>query len=201
MCEEILPDVSVVIPVYNSEGTLHELLQRISVVLDRACSSWEIILIDDGSADKSWETLAELEAKYPNQIVAIQLMRNFGQHNALMCGLRHARGRLIVTIDDDLQTPPEEIPRLLEQIECGDHDLVYGEYQCKRHEHWRNLGSTLVNCFYRIVFQSKISVTSFRVMQRRLVGQILSYDLNFTYLGNKFPFIITLNYFKITIYQ
>ena len=182
MHNDTLLDASVVIPVYNSVNTLHELVQRLSAVLDGLFSSWEIILIDDGSADNSWEVLSELKAKYANQIVAIQLMRNFGQHNALMCGLRQVRGRLIITMDDDLQTPPEEIPKLVERIERGDLDLVYGEYQRKRHDQWRNLGSKLVNMFYRIVFRSRISVTSFRVMQRQLSESILSYDLNFTYL-------------------
>jgi glycosyltransferase involved in cell wall biosynthesis len=175
-------EASVVIPVYNAAETLHEVVQRTTAVLDALFSSFEIILIDDGSADSSWEVLRELQVKYPKRIVAIQLMRNFGQHNALMCGLRHVRGRVIITIDDDLQTPPEEIPKLVERMNGGNYDLVYGEYHRKRHDKWRNLGSGLVKMFYRIVFRSKIKVTSFRVMQRQLCESVLSYELNFTYV-------------------
>jgi undecaprenyl-phosphate 4-deoxy-4-formamido-L-arabinose transferase len=85
-------------------------------------------------------------------------------------------------MDDDLQTPPEEIPKLLERIKKGGDDLVYGQYESKRHQRWRNVGSALVSSFYRIVFRSRIRVTSFRIMRYELVQHVLSYDLNFTYL-------------------
>ncbi len=127
------------------------------------------------------ERLSKLQSQYP-EITAIQLMRNFGQHNALMCGLRHARGDLIVTMDDDLQNPPEEIPVLVAAIEGGDYDLVYGKYRRKRHGRWRNFGSAVVNVFYRLVFHLTVTVTAFRVMRRQLAQSILSYDLNFTFL-------------------
>ncbi|MHB0959357.1 MAG: glycosyltransferase family 2 protein [Pirellulaceae bacterium] len=175
-------DVSVVVPVYNSADMLAELVRRTLVVLEGAFASYEIVLIDDGSVDRSWEVLCELQAKHSDHLVVIQLMRNFGQHNALMCGLRRVGGRLVVTMDDDLQTPPEEIPKLVERIETGGFDLVYGQYESKQHELWRNLGSGLVNLFYRFVFRSQVKVTSFRTIRRELSDKILSYDLNFTYL-------------------
>jgi polyisoprenyl-phosphate glycosyltransferase len=175
-------EFSVVVPVYNSADTLRALISQTVRVLDGLCTSYEIVLVDDGSADRSWELLRELQAEYPGRLVIIQLMRNFGQHNALMCGLRHVKGRLIVTMDDDLQTPPEEIPKLVQRINEGPFDLVYAQYDSKQHELWRNLGSGLVNLFYRFVFRSHVKVTSFRIMRRELSDKILSYDLNFTYL-------------------
>ncbi|MHB8971963.1 MAG: glycosyltransferase family 2 protein [Pirellulaceae bacterium] len=175
-------EASIVVPVYNSADTLHELVRRTIAILDGLFSSYEIILVDDGSADRSWQVLRELQAKHPGHLVVIQLMRNFGQHNALMCGLRHVRGRLVVTMDDDLQTPPEEIPKLVRRIEDGQFDLVYARYESKQHGLWRNMGSGLVTLFYRIVFRSRVKVTSFRIMRRELSDKILSYDLNFTYL-------------------
>jgi len=126
--------------------------------------------------------LTELQAQAPNEIVAIQLMRNFGQHNAIMCGLRHARGRLIVTMDDDLQNPPEEISKLVKAIQEQGADLICGQYQGKKRKPWQNLGSTLINTFYRLVFHSRIPVTSFRIMRRELAKSILEYDLNYTLL-------------------
>ena len=175
-------DVSVVVPVYRSEATLPDLVDRLTAVLKQTGLRYEIVFVDDGSPDDSWQVLTDLQAKSPNAIVAVQLMRNFGQHNAIMCGLRHARGRLIVTMDDDLQNPPEEIPKLLRTVDEGGFDLVYGQYAGKKHERWRNLGSALVNSFYRLVFHSKITVTSFRVIRRELAQSILAYDLNFTFL-------------------
>ena len=109
-------------------------------------------------------------------------MRNFGQHNALMCGFRHARGQFIVTMDDDLQNPPEEIPKLLNAIESGEFDLVYGNYGEKQHDSWRNLGSTLVNRFYRFIFKTPVTITSFRIIRRELLEAIFSYNLNYTYI-------------------
>lgn len=175
-------DLSVVIPVYRSEASLAELAARLLPVLEATGMSHEVVFVEDGSPDGSWEVLRELQAAHPDRIVAIQLMRNFGQHNALMCGFRHARGRLIVTMDDDLQHPPEEVPRLLEAIRSRGLDLVYGVYGEKKHRPWRNLGSTIVNVFYRLVFKSTITVTSFRVMNRELLESIFPYDLNFTYI-------------------
>lgn len=175
-------DISVLVPVYNSAETLREFVRRTMDVLDRLGGPYEIVFVDDGSADRSWQTLCELQAEHPDRLVVIQLMRNFGQHNALMCALRHARGRLLVTLDDDLQTPPEEIPKLVAAIEEGQLDLVYAQYKSKQHELWRNLGSGLVSLFYRMVFRVRVKVTSFRVLRRELAEQILAYDLNFTYL-------------------
>jgi undecaprenyl-phosphate 4-deoxy-4-formamido-L-arabinose transferase len=182
MTEDSTVDLSVVIPAYHSESTLPNLVERLHKTLEGMGRRYEIIIVDDGSKDNTWHVLAELQAQHRDTLTAIQLMRNFGQHNALMCALRHARGELIVTMDDDLQNPPEEIPVLVEAIERGDFDLVYGKYDRKRHGRWRNLGSAVVNIFYRLVFQLTVTVTAFRVMRRQLAESILSYDLNFTFL-------------------
>lgn len=109
-------------------------------------------------------------------------MRNFGQHNALMCAFRHARGDFVVTMDDDLQNPPEEILKLIGAIRDSNLDLVYGTYAEKKHEAWRNIGSRLANAFYRVVFKSNHTVTAFRIIRRELLESIFPYDLNFTYI-------------------
>ncbi len=175
-------ELSVVIPVYSSEATLPALVERLHKTLIGMGRRYEIVFVDDGSKDDTWSVLSQLQTRHPDTITAIQLMRNFGQHNALMCGLRHARGELVVTMDDDLQNPPEEIPLLVKAIEDGSFDLVYGKYHRKQHGRWRNLGSAVVNIFYRLVFRLEVTVTSFRVVRLPLVQSILSYDLNFTFL-------------------
>jgi len=142
---------------------------------------WEIVCVDDASPDDSWARMMALSDSCP-QLKCIQLMRNFGQHNAIMCGFRHATGDIVITMDDDLQHEPESIPTLIEHLLKTNSDLVYGVYDAKKHAGGRNLGSWLVNRFYRLVFQMPVTVTSFRAIRRELVDAILRYDLNFTYI-------------------
>jgi glycosyltransferase involved in cell wall biosynthesis len=175
-------DLSVVIPVYRSAALLPPLIDRLVPVLLQTGLQCEICFIDDGSPDDSWRVIRQLHDLHPDLITAVQLMRNFGQHNALMCGFRHSRGRLIVTIDDDLQNPPEEIPKLLEAIERTDRDVVYGIPAHRAHAEWRNAGSRLVGTFFRFVFKTTAGPSAFKIMRRELVQSILTYDLNFTYV-------------------
>ena len=111
----LIDGVSVVVPVFNSADTILELVDRISHVLTDEHKKFEIILVDDGSRDESWKQIIAV-AEANAATVPVRLTRNFGQHNALLCGLRKARFATTVTIDDDLQHPPEEIPRLLKQL-------------------------------------------------------------------------------------
>jgi undecaprenyl-phosphate 4-deoxy-4-formamido-L-arabinose transferase len=171
-----------VIPVYNSTATLRPLVERLIAVLEELNHSFEIVCVDDGSRDGSWDVMCQLQREHPDQIVVIQLMRNFGQHNALMCGFRHTQGRLVVTIDDDLQHPPEELPKLLAAIESGNFDLVYANPGRRRHHAWRNLGSWLVNTAYRTMFRTKVTISSFRIMRRELLDAIFAYTLNYTFV-------------------
>ena len=115
--------ITVVIPVYNSEASLPELCRRLTEVLSAVGTSYEMIFVNDCSRDCSWEVISQLAVAVPG-VRGINLMRNYGQHNALLCGIRAARGDLIVTMDDDLQHQPEEIPRLLARLDEG-FDVVY----------------------------------------------------------------------------
>jgi undecaprenyl-phosphate 4-deoxy-4-formamido-L-arabinose transferase len=133
--------LSVVIPVYNGAATLPALIDRLVPVASTAATAYEIILVNDGSRDNSWPVIQTLSARHP-QIRGIDLMRNYGQHNALLCGIRASRHDIIVTIDDDLQQSPEEIPQLLAKLAEG-HDVVYGRPARERHGLWRNLGSRI----------------------------------------------------------
>jgi glycosyltransferase involved in cell wall biosynthesis len=175
-------DISVVIPVYGSQDTLRPLTERLVAVLDETGRSYELIFVNDDSPDQAWQELTALQAAHPDRITAIQLTRNFGQHNAIMCGLHAARGRYVVTMDDDLQHPPEEIPKLLAEIERTELDVVYGRYDRKKHRPWRNLGSLAMNLAYRKVFGIAGEFTAFRVIRREIVEAALSYGLNFTFI-------------------
>ncbi len=131
--------ISIVIPVYNSEGSLPELISRLGRLLPQVSTRYEVILVNDGSRDRSWEVVCRL-AREHDWVRGINLMRNYGQHNALLCGIRAARHDIIVTMDDDLQHPPEEIPKLLDKLAEG-FDVVYGTPQREQHGFWRDLAS------------------------------------------------------------
>ncbi len=134
------PGISVVIPVYRSASTLPELLLRLHATLSALTDEFEVVLVNDGSPDESWPVLVGLLPQYP-EIVAIDLLRNSGQHNALLCGIRAASKEVIVTMDDDLQHPPEEIPKLVAAIN-GRADVVYGIYETPRFNLYRRWTST-----------------------------------------------------------
>lgn len=133
--------VSIVVPVYNSEASLRELVRRLRLVIEGMGPAYEILLINDGSRDKSWLIIEELAAM-DSRVRGIDLMRNYGQHNALLCGIRKASYEIVITLDDDLQNPPEEIPKLLMKLSEG-ADVVYGCPEHERHGLWRNLASRI----------------------------------------------------------
>ncbi len=131
--------ISVVVPVYRSAVTLPALVAKLDESLSAYGAPFEVILVNDGSPDDSAQVIEGLAATHP-WLRGITMMRNYGQHNALLCGIRAARHDVIVTLDDDLQHPPEEIPKLLARLDAG-ADVVYGTPQKAEHQLWRNLAS------------------------------------------------------------
>jgi undecaprenyl-phosphate 4-deoxy-4-formamido-L-arabinose transferase len=130
---------SVIVPVYKGAETISELATQLIQTLEGRVPDFEIIFINDGSPDNSWEVITGLSRQYA-QVRGINLLRNYGQHNALLCGVHQARGEVIVTLDDDLQNPPGEIPRLLNKLAEG-YDVVYGTPTQEQHGLWRDLAS------------------------------------------------------------
>ncbi len=138
------PYISVVIPVYNEEDNLEELGQRLLTTLTAYGRPFEIILVDDGSADRSWEILTKLHQRHPDHIRLIQFVRNFGQHQAIFAGFQATRGQVVVTLDADLQNLPEDIPKLVAKLEEG-YDSV-GGWRKNRLDSWlRRLPSYFMN--------------------------------------------------------
>ena len=134
--------VSVVVPVYNSSDTLPMLVDEVGKVLPDVTDEFELVLVNDGSPDQSWEVISELAGSHP-WVRGIDLMRNYGQHNATLCGVREARYEVIVVMDDDLQNPPREIPKLLEKLAEG-YDVVYGVARKRQQVWWKNLASVVI---------------------------------------------------------
>ena len=145
-----VPEISVVIPVFNEEDNLRELGERLIRTLTAMGRPYEIIFVDDGSTDGSWEILKEIchpaGQRYPKtvQIRALQFHRNFGQHQAIFAGFQAAKGKVMVTLDADLQNPPEEIPRLVAKLDEG-YDTVGGWRENRQDSIFRRLPSQLVN--------------------------------------------------------
>jgi len=170
---------SILVPVYNSSTSLVELHSRIVNVMEKT-GSFEIVYVSDGSRDDSWKIISGL-AEDDSRVTAINLSKNFGQHNALMCAFSYAQGDFSITIDDDLQIPPEEIPRLIAEIEKG-YDVVYGTYPKKKHSFFRNMGSWLIRSIFSLIFKVQIPITSFRIITRHIVQSIVGYNKSFTYI-------------------
>ncbi len=134
--------ISVVVPVYNGSDTLPMLVDELGQVLPGVADEFELVLVNDGSPDQSWQVIDELARSHP-WVRGIDLMRNYGQHNATLCGVREARYEVIVIMDDDLQNPPREIPKLLDKLTEG-YDVVYGVSRKRQQAWWKTLASVIV---------------------------------------------------------
>ncbi len=171
----LTPSISVVIPVYRSEQIIPELARRVTHALELITHSYEIILVNDGSPDASWAAIQQVAGEYPH-IHGIDLMRNYGQHNALLAGIRAARYNVIVTIDDDLQNPPEEIHNLLAKLDEG-YDVVYGTPLVMQHGLWRNLASRLTKLALQSTMGAETAskVNAFRAFRTQLRDGFVQY--------------------------
>jgi glycosyltransferase involved in cell wall biosynthesis len=188
------PGISVVIPVYQSETILAELVSRLGQILRPLASKFEVILVNDGSPDQSWAVICRLAQEHA-WIRSIDLMRNYGQHNALLCGIRAVRYELVITMDDDLQHPPEEIPRLFDYIGQTNYDVVYGAPQQPPHGFLRNLATLVTKIVLRNVmgWNTAQEVCSFRIFRAELAaafhhyeGSFVSIDVLLTWGTNRF---------------
>jgi undecaprenyl-phosphate 4-deoxy-4-formamido-L-arabinose transferase len=161
-------NVSVVVPVYNGELNLPHLVSALGSVLPRCCGNYELVLVNDASPDRSWEIIRGLAERH-SWVRGINLLRNYGQHNALLCGIRAARYDTIVTMDDDLQNPPEEIPKLLDKLEQG-YDVVYGVPARQQHGLWRDLASLITKAILKNAMGAETarSVSAFRAFDARV---------------------------------
>src|SRR3954463_16002713 len=171
--------ISVVTPVYNGGASVAELCRRLGEVLPRLAAQYEIILVNDDSRDQSWQIISELCSSSSN-VRGVNLMRNYGQHNALLCGIRAAKHEVIVTMDDDLQHSPEEIPRLLARLEEG-FDVVYGAPKTEQNGVVRALASRITRFALRTAIGGEVAknVSAFRVFRTQLREAFASYQSPF----------------------
>ena len=185
--------VSAVVPVYNGEPTLGELCERLTAVLRGSSRDFEIILVNDGSRDASWKTIERI-SRQNVRVRGLDLMRNYGQHNALLCGIRAARHEVVVTLDDDLQNPPEEIPVLLDRLADG-FDVVYGRPEREQHGFWRDRASQITKLVLQRSMGTEVArqVSAFRAFRTQLRdacedyrGTFVSIDVLLTWATTRF---------------
>lgn len=160
--------LSFVVPVYNGSRSLRELQGRLEEMVSKLGVPWEMIFVDDGSRDDSWSVITDMAEKR-KEVRGIRLSRNYGQHNALLCGIRECNMPITVTIDDDLQNPPEEVPKLLKRLDA-DTDVVYGTPTRERHSFWRRMASRFTKAVLRSAMgaHNASRVSAFRVFKTRL---------------------------------
>ena len=191
--QQLRPGVSVVVPAYNSEASLGELVHRLATVLAGLTMDYEIILVNDGSRDRTWSVIADLASR-ERRVRGIDMMRNYGQHNALLCGVRVARYEVTVTMDDDLQHPPEEIPKLLARLAEG-FAVVYGTPEREQHGLFRDLSSQITKLVLQNAMgaQAARHVSAFRAFRTQLRegfaragGPFVAFDVLLTWATNRF---------------
>jgi len=188
--------VSVVIPVFNSASSLPELVERLEAALTPIADDFEIVMVEDCGQDNSWAVIEDLRHEHP-RVRGIRLSRNYGQHNALLCGIRAARYDIVVTMDDDLQNPPEEIPALLRELDGG-FDVAYGTPMREQHGFLRNVASVLTKIALKngMGIETARQVSAFRAFRTRLrdgfaryQGPFVSIDVLLTWSTARFTAI------------
>ncbi|KAF0135282.1 MAG: undecaprenyl-phosphate 4-deoxy-4-formamido-L-arabinose transferase [Candidatus Saganbacteria bacterium] len=176
------PKYSIVMPVYNSEQMLEDVCLSVNAVFNKLRLAYEIILVNDGSRDNSWQVMKKLNAADP-KIKILKLTRNFSEHNAVIAGLKYVRGDFAIVMDDDGQNPPEEIPKLIDEINKG-YDVVFANYKVKKHSFFRNLGSAFNDRVATILLKKPrgLYLCSFKIFSRVLINEIIKYRGPYPYI-------------------
>lgn len=180
---------SIVIPVYRSEKVVGTTVDTILKLAKTEGFRVEIVLVNDGSPDNSWSVIEDL-AQDHEAVIAINLLKNYGQHTAVYCGIAESKGDFIITMDDDMQNPPSELPKLIYKIHEG-YDLVFAEFAEKKHAGYRKLGTLLIGYLNKEIFgkPKELKLTNFRIFTKATAKRVLEYKTNYPYI----PGLLLLN--------
>ena len=175
-------ELSILIPVYNSENIVAKTIDAIIDEMEKRNYDYEIILVNDGSKDGSWKVI-KTAAQNNDRVQSINLLHNYGQHTAVLCAMKHARGRYMITMDDDMQNPPSEIHKLYNKIKDG-HDVVFGEFKSKKHAFYRKLGTKIIDYLNQQIFNKPrdLHLTNFRIFRKEVADRVLDYHTNYPYI-------------------
>jgi undecaprenyl-phosphate 4-deoxy-4-formamido-L-arabinose transferase len=183
---------SIVVPVYNGEKTVEALFQQTQKFFESNKLSFEMIFVHDCGPENSWEVLTKLKQKYPNKIIIIKLSRNFGQHNAVICGIESSNGEFVITMDEDLQHNPFDIERLIEEQTKADYDVVYGKYENREHSNTRNLGSWFLKKMIVVgIPDIHPDYSSFRLIKKDIAKSTVNMHNSYTFLDGYISWITT----------
>lgn len=174
--------ISIIIPCYGSEATIQAVVEEVVETLKQRENDYEIVLVNDCSPDNVWKKIKELcDKNY--KIKGISLAKNFGQHSALMAGYRHSTGEVVISMDDDGQTPADELYKLVDKLEEG-YDVVYATYKNKKHSSFRNIGSKVNDymCEKLLGKPKGLMVTSYFIAKRFVIDEICRYHNPYTYV-------------------
>ncbi len=181
---------SVVIPVYSGAGTLEELTLRLHMFFTSRNLTYEIVFVHDCGPDRSWDVITHLKSASGARITAVQLTRNFGQHNATICGFMYAQGQFVITMDEDLQHFPEEIIKLIDRQRETQADVVYGRYVNAQHSFFRNVTSNLLKAMLRFgIPRLHPDYTSFRLLRSAIAKETVRMDNSYTFLDGYLSWI------------
>ena len=173
---------SVVIPVFNSEAIVGDTIDRVIEVFTGAGLRFELILVNDGSSDRSWDVISERAARLTG-VVALDLLKNYGQHYANLAGITQSTGDFVITMDDDLQNPPDQALLLIDKAMAG-HEVVFGEFEQKAAHGVRRIGSRLIGTMNSRIFgkPADLVVSNFRIMRRDVVDRIIGSRTAYPYI-------------------
>lgn len=175
-------DYTVIVPVHNSEEVLVELFQRIFDTLINFSQNFEVIFVDDYSKDNSWKVIKSLKEKYPQKVKGIRLSKNYGQHNATLCGIKHANANVVITIDDDLEFYPEDISLLIDRYSTNQSDVVYGVDEQKKMNRWRSLLTRVFRKMQAVAHKGNIKGSSFRLIKGDVAVAITKNAREFSFI-------------------
>jgi glycosyltransferase involved in cell wall biosynthesis len=173
---------SIIIPVYRSEKIIATTVKKTLEAMRQQKLKTEIVLVNDGSPDHSWEVIRTLAEKH-EEVKAINFLRNYGQHTAVYCGIAESNGDFIITMDDDMQNPPEEIIKLIKKINEG-YDLVFAEFKQKMHRGLRKMGTRVIWYLNAEIFgkPKDLKLTNFRIFTRETANRMLQFRTNYPYI-------------------
>jgi len=183
-------ELSFIVPVYHGEQTVHPLFEAIKDACKKYDYQFEVIFVWDCGPDRSWEKILELKTKFPTVIKAIRLSRNFGQHNAIVCGFANASGDFMVTMDEDLQHNPDEVNLLVEKQKENDYDLVYGHYPDRQHSGFRNFTSQMLKKLLEIgIPDLHKNYSAYRLIKREIALDTIQMQNSYTFIDGYFSWI------------
>jgi len=182
---------SIIIPVYNGEQTVEKLYTRIKQFFTDKYL-YEVIFVYDCGKDNSWEVLLKIKMQNPQNVKLIRLSRNYGQHNALICGFEYAKGDFIVTMDEDLQHAPEDIQKLIDKQKEMDYDVVYGKYEIRNHSGFRNAGSSILKRIIDVgIPDIHPDYSAFRLIKAGIAKSCITMRNSYTFLDGYISWITT----------